>query len=74
LLGGKRHADSAIIAIENLKRDIGIPQRLRDLRNPPRFEQLRDFAEKASVIKRILRVNPRSVTAQECEAIYREAW
>ena len=35
--------------------------------------QLRDFAEKAVAIKRILRVNPRPATADDCEAIYRSA-
>ena len=36
--------------------------------------QLPGFAEKAFAIKRVLRVNPRPVTAADCEAIYREAW
>ena len=52
--------------------DIGIPRRLRDL--GARQDQLRVFAEKAFAIKRILRVNPRPVTVEDCEAIYRSAW
>jgi alcohol dehydrogenase class IV len=74
LLGERVDADRAIAAVDELKRDIGIPERLRHLKNPPRQEQLRDFAEKAFAIKRILRVNPRPVSADDCEAIYRAAW
>ena len=33
-----------------------------------------EFAAKAAAIKRILRVNPRPVTAADCEAIYRAAY
>jgi alcohol dehydrogenase class IV len=36
--------------------------------------QLRPFAEKAFGIKRILRVNPRPVTAEALEGILRSAW
>lgn len=74
LLGEKPEADRAITAVEQLKRDIRIPERLRDLQNPPKPEQFRNFAEKAFAIKRILRVNPRPVTADDCDAIYRDAW
>jgi alcohol dehydrogenase class IV len=35
---------------------------------------LADFAAKAFAIKRILRVNPRTPTVADCEAIYRAAW
>jgi alcohol dehydrogenase len=62
----------AIAAVERLQADIGIPRRLRDL--GVRDDQLPDFAEKAATIKRIIRVNPRPVTAADCEAIYRSAW
>jgi alcohol dehydrogenase class IV len=44
-------------------RDIGIKQ-----------EQLRGLAEKTFGIKRILRVNPRSVTVEEIEGIFNEAY
>lgn len=67
-------ADRAIIAVETLRQAIAIPQRLRDLKNPPREDQLRGFAEKAIALQRMLRVNPRPVTADDCEAIYRAAW
>jgi alcohol dehydrogenase class IV len=62
----------AVTAVERLKTDIGIPQRLRDLGVTP--EQLPVFAEKAFAVKRILRVNPRPVTAADLEGILRSAW
>jgi len=65
-------AERAIAAVERLKREIGIPQRLREL--GAREDQLRGFAEKAAGIRRILRVNPRPATADDIEAIYRAAW
>lgn len=65
-------AQRAISAVERLKTDIGIPQRLRDLGVTP--DQLPLFAEKAFAVKRILRVNPRPVTAQDLESILRSAF
>jgi alcohol dehydrogenase class IV len=65
-------AEKAIQAVEHLRKDIGIPQRLRDL--GVKQEQLRPFAEKAAGIKRILRVNPRTVTVDQVEEIYRWAY
>ncbi len=74
LLGEPPDATRTVAAVEQLKRDIGIPERLRNLKNAPDPKQFRDFAEKACAIKRILRVNPRPVTVNDCEAIYRAAW
>ncbi len=65
-------ADRAILAVEKLRNDIGIPQRLRDLGVRP--DQLRPFAEKAFAVKRILRVNPRSVTVEDLEGILKDAF
>jgi alcohol dehydrogenase class IV len=65
-------AERAIAAVERLKSDIGIPQRLRDLGVTP--DQIPVFAEKAFAVKRILRVNPRPVTAQDLEGILQSAW
>ena len=65
-------ADKAIQAVEKLRNDIGIPRRLRDI--GVKEEQLRPFAEKASGIHRILRVNPRTVTADDLEAILKTAF
>ncbi len=71
-LDEKSAAERAIAAVEQLKTDIGIPQRLRDLGVTP--EQIPEFAEKAFAVKRILRVNPVPVTAQDLEGILRSAW
>jgi alcohol dehydrogenase class IV len=71
-LGELQAAERAITAVERLKADIGIPQRLRDL--GVREEQLRPFAEKAAGIQRILRVNPRTLTVDDLEEILRWAW
>ena len=64
-------AERAVTAVEKLRGDIGIPGRLRELGVRP--EQLRPFAEKAFAVKRILRVNPRAVTADDLEGILRAA-
>jgi alcohol dehydrogenase class IV len=65
-------AEAAITGVEQLRKDIGIPLRLRDLGVTE--SQLRPFAEKAFSIKRILRVNARPVTADDLEAILRAAY
>lgn len=65
-------AEAAVTAVEKLRDSIGVPARLRDL--GVRQEQLRDFAEKAFAIKRILRVNPRPATVEELVRIYQAAW
>ncbi len=71
-LDEQRAAERAVEAVEQLKTDIGIPQRLRDLGVTP--DQIPVFAEKAFAVKRILRVNPVAVTAQDLEGISRTAW
>jgi alcohol dehydrogenase class IV len=65
-------AERAVTAVEKLRADIGIPERLRDLGVTE--AQLRPFAERAFAIKRILRVNPRPVTVEDLEGIYRAAF
>jgi alcohol dehydrogenase class IV len=74
VLGLTEHqaAERAVAAVERLRVDIGIPRRLRDL--GVREDQLRPFAEKAHGIRRILRVNPRPVTVDDLEGIYRAAF
>jgi alcohol dehydrogenase len=74
VLGLTEHqaAERAVTAVEGLRDAIGIPQRLRDLGVTE--EQLRPFAEKAFGIRRILRVNPRTVTVDDLEGIYRAAF
>ncbi len=65
-------AERAIAAVERLRTDIGIPNRLRELGVTK--EQLRPFAEKAFGIKRILRVNPLPVTVDDLEGILQAAY
>jgi alcohol dehydrogenase len=55
-LNEQQSAERAVVAVEKLRADIGIPLRLRDL--GVNEMQLRPFAEKAFGIQRILRVNP----------------
>jgi alcohol dehydrogenase class IV len=71
-LSDERAAEQAVVAVERLRADIGIPTRLRDL--GVKENQLRPFAEKALGIKRILRVNPRTPTLGDLEAILRAAF
>jgi alcohol dehydrogenase class IV len=72
LLGEEATPENAVTAVEKLRADIGIPLRLRDL--GVKETQLRPFAEKAAGIKRILRVNPRTVTVDDLEGILRAAF
>jgi alcohol dehydrogenase class IV len=71
-MGEAEAAESAIAAVERLRADIGIPNRLRELGVSK--DQLRPFAEKAFGIKRILRVNPRAVTVDDLEGILQAAY
>ena len=67
------NAPRSIEAVENLRADIGIPTRLRDLGVTE--EMLPGFAEKAFSIKRLMRVNPRfPASAEEILGIYRTAF
>lgn len=70
-LSDQAAAEKAVVAVEKLRNEIGVPQRLRDL--GIKQEQLRGLAEKTFGIKRILRVNPRTVTVEEIEGIFQAA-
>jgi alcohol dehydrogenase len=72
--GSNEHgaADAAIQAVMDLRKDIGIPHRLRDIGVTE--DMLPAFAEKAFSFKRLMRVNPRYPTQEEIEAVYRAAW
>ncbi len=65
-------ADAAIRAVESLRKDIGIPNRLREI--GVKEEMIPAFAEKAFNVKRLMRVNPRYPTLEEIEQIFRQAW
>lgn len=64
-------ADRAVDAVDRLKADIGIPATMRDVGVKP--EWLPEMAEKAFALKRILRVNPRSVTQEGLAEILHSA-
>jgi alcohol dehydrogenase class IV len=72
LMSPRARAERAITAVEKLRKDIGIPDRLRDI--GVKENQLRMLAEKAHAIKRITRVNPRQATVEDLEAILKAAW
>jgi alcohol dehydrogenase class IV len=71
-LSEQQAAERAITAVETLRRDIDIPQRLRDL--GVNETQLRGFAERAFGIRRIMRVNPRPATVEDLEGILQAAY
>ena len=65
-------ADAAIQTVRELRRQIGIPDRLREI--GVRESQLNGFAQAAFEIKRMLRVNPRQATVEDLEEILRAAY
>jgi alcohol dehydrogenase class IV len=66
-------AEATLKAIEQLRADIGIPLRLRDI--GVKEEMLPGFAAKAFAIKRLMRVNPRMPQSEdEILSIYRAAF
>lgn len=71
-LGEDDAANLAVIAVDRLRSDIGVPARLRELGVTEAM--LPAFAERAAGIRRILRVNPRRVTTTEVLEVYRAAW
>ncbi|MCB9873192.1 MAG: iron-containing alcohol dehydrogenase [Planctomycetaceae bacterium] len=64
-------AELAIESIEQLKRDIGIPERIRDIGGTE--AHLPTFAEKAFAIKRLLWVNPREASLDDLHGILKSA-
>lgn len=64
-------AEKAIAAVEQLKRDIGIPERIRDIGGTE--EQLPTFAEKAFSLKRLMWVNPRKPALEDLLGILQAA-
>ena len=70
-LDAETAADRAITAAERLKADIGIPTGMSEV--GIRAEQIPGIAKAAFAVKRILRVNPRSVTQEDLESILQSA-
>jgi alcohol dehydrogenase class IV len=64
-------AEQACQRVEDLRREIGIPIRIRDLGG--RAEQLPEFARKAFAIKRLMQLTPRRVTEEAILGLYRAA-
>lgn len=65
--------EKAIRAVEQLRRDIGVPTRLRDI--GVKEDMLPGFAAKAFAIKRLMRVNPRMPQSEgEILEIYKAAY
>ena len=65
-------AERAVTAVERLRREIGIPERIRDLGGTP--EQLPTFARKAFAIKRLMLLNARQPTEADLLAILQAAY
>ena len=65
-------AEKAILAVETLRQEIGIPMSIRQIGG--REDQLAGFAEKAFAVKRLMHVNPRPVTRADLEAILEAAF
>lgn len=65
-------ASRAVTAVERLRREIGIPERIRDLGGTK--EQLPTFARKAFAIKRLMLLNARQPTEDDLLAILQEAF
>jgi len=59
----RQAAERAVAAVEQLQRDIGIPQRLSEI--GVKAEHLPTFATKAFAIKRLMKINPRPVVESD---------
>jgi alcohol dehydrogenase class IV len=65
-------AELAIREVERLKRETGIPARLRDIGATP--EQLPGFAEKSFAIQRLVQLNPRPTSREDLLDILQAAY
>jgi alcohol dehydrogenase class IV len=68
----RQAAESAIDAVVELNRAVGIPQRIRDLGGTE--AQLPAFAEKSFAIRRLMWISPRKPTQDDLLAILRAAY
>ena len=71
-LSARAAAGRAMEAVQALKRDTGIPLRLRDV--GVKESDLRPLAEATAQITRLLRANPRPLDTGTLEGILRRAW
>ncbi len=65
-------AQRAVTAVERLRREVGIPDRIRDIGGT--LEQLPTFAKKAFAIKRLMLLNARRPTEADLLAILKAAY
>jgi alcohol dehydrogenase class IV len=65
-------AAAAVEAVKKLSADVGIPKRLRDINIPE--DAISDMAAGAMKVTRLLNNNPREITHEDAEAIYRKAY
>ncbi len=65
-------AEQAIVAVEKLRQQIGIPNHIRDIGGSE--DQIPTFAAKAFELRRLQWVNPRKSTLADFEAILRDAF
>ncbi len=65
-------AERAITAVERLRREVGIPERIRDMGGT--VDQLPTFAKKAFAIKRLMLLNARQPTEQDLLGILQAAY
>jgi alcohol dehydrogenase class IV len=68
----RQAAESAIDAVVDLSRAVGIPQRIRDLGGTE--TQLPAFAEKSFAIRRLMWISPRKPTQDDLLGILRAAY
>ena len=65
-------AEKAIVAVDRIRSEIGIPHRIRDIGG--KREQLPEFATKAFAIKRLMAVNPRRASEADLLEILEAAY
>jgi alcohol dehydrogenase len=65
-------ADEGVNAVKKLIKDIGIPQRLRDLDVPEKA--LEGMAVATMDVNRLLASNPKNLTLEDVRGIWRDAW
>lgn len=65
-------ASQALEFIRNLSKDVGIPQRLRDIGIPE--EAIGQMAQSAAKVTRLLNNNPRELTVSDISEIYSRAY
>ena len=71
-LTDRQAAEEGLEAIEELMIDLNLPLRLRDLNVPE--EAIPGMAQGVMKVTRLLANNPRRITLEDAERIYRSAW